>query len=90
MLASNSYLGLTDEPRVCHAVPDATLRFSAGAGGSQLTTGSLQLHDKLEKALSDFKGTEATLLFNTGYMVNVGILSALCTKNATIFSDELT
>ena len=58
MLASNSYLGLTDEPGVCHAVPDATLRFGAGSGGSRFTTESLQLHDELEKALSDFKGTE--------------------------------
>ena len=61
----------------------------AGSGGARFTTESLQLYDELEKALSDFKGTEATLLFNTGYMANVGILSALCTKNATIFSDEL-
>jgi len=89
MLASNSYLGLTDEPRVCRAASEAALRFGAGSGGSRLTTGSLPLHDELEKAISEFKGTEATLLFGTGYMANVGILSALGTKGATIFSDEL-
>ena len=89
MLASNSYLGLTDEPRVLRAASEAALRFGAGSGGSRLTTGSLPLHDELEKAISAFKGTEATLLFDTGYMANVGILSALGTKDATIFSDEL-
>lgn len=89
MLASNSYLGLTDEPRVLRAASEAALRFGAGSGGSRLTTGSLPLHDDLEKAISAFKGTEATLLFDTGYMANVGILSALGTKDATIFSDEL-
>ncbi len=89
MLASNSYLGLTDEPRVMKAAADAALKFGAGSGGSRLTTGSLPLHDALEKALSDFKGTEDTLLFDTGYMANVGILSALGTKEAVIFSDAL-
>ena len=77
MFASNSYLGLTGEPRVCHAASDATLRFGAGSGGARFTTESLQLYDELEKTLSDFKGTEATLLLNTGYMANVGILSVL-------------
>ena len=89
MLASNSYLGLIDHPRVKQAAADAAQMFGGGSGGSRLTTGSLPLHDDLEAAISRFKGTEASLLFDTGYMANVGILSALGRKDATIFSDEL-
>ena len=89
MLASNSYLGLTDEPRVLRAGQAALRRYGAGSGGSRLTTGNLPLHENLEKALARFKGTESALLFNTGYMANVGILSALAALGAVIFSDEL-
>ena len=89
MLASNSYLGLIDHPRVKNAATEAVQTFGGGSGGSRLTTGSLPLHDELEAAISRFKGTEASLLFGTGYMANVGILSALGRKGATIFSDEL-
>ena len=89
MLASNSYLGLIDHPRVKRAAAEAVQRFGGGSGGSRLTTGSLPIHDELESAISRFKGTEATLLFGTGYMANVGILSALGRKDAIIFSDEL-
>ena len=89
MLASNSYLGLIDEPRVKAAAIDAVNRYGTGSGGSRLTTGTLPLHNALEAALASFKHTEAALLFNTGYMANVGIISALGTKGSTIFSDEL-
>lgn len=89
MLASNSYLGLADEPRVVAAASEALCRYGAGSGGSRLTTGTLPLHDRLESHLAKFKGTEAALLFGTGYMANVGIISALGISGATIFSDEL-
>lgn len=89
MLASNSYLGLTDEPRVIAAGQEALARYGAGSGGSRLTTGNLSLHESLEKDLARFKGTESALLFNTGYMANVGILSALASMGAVIFSDAL-
>ena len=89
MLASNSYLGLVDEPRVLRAGEEALARYGAGSGGSRLTTGNLPLHENLERALARFKGTESALLFNTGYMANVGILSALASLGAVIFSDEL-
>lgn len=93
MLASNSYLGLTDDPRVKKAAQDAIEKYGSGSGGSRLTTGNLILHEELETALAHFKNTEAALIFNTGYMANVGILSALGSlfkkQNAVIFSDEL-
>ena len=88
MLASNSYLDLANDARVKQAAADAALAWGAGSGGSRLTTGNTQLHEELEAELARFKGTEAALLFNTGYMANVGILSALCDSESVIFSDE--
>lgn len=89
LLASNNYLGLVDHPRLKRAAQEAVERYGCGSGGSRLTTGTLPLHTKLEKELAAFKETEAVLLFNTGYMANVGILSALGQKGAVFFSDEL-
>lgn len=88
MLASNSYLDLANDPRVKQAAAQAALDWGAGSGGSRLTTGNTQLHEELEEELAHFKGTEAALLFNTGYMANVGMLSALCDSESVIFSDE--
>lgn len=89
MLASNDYLGLIDHPAVKQASKEAIDLYGTGSGGSRLTTGTLPLHNALERDLAVFKGTEAALLFNTGYMANVGIISALATKDTIIFSDEL-
>lgn len=89
MLASNNYLGLANDARVCAAARDAIAHFGAGTGGSRLTTGTLELHLALEEALARFKHTEAALLFNTGYMANVGIITALCGQGDVIFSDAL-
>ena len=89
LLASNNYLGLVDHPRIKRAAQEAVERYGCGSGGSRLTTGTLPLHTKLEEELAAFKGTEAALLFDTGYMANVGILSALGQKGAVFFSDEL-
>lgn len=88
LLASNSYLDLAAEARVRAAAAEAALEWGGGSGGSRLTTGNTALHEQLETALARFKGTEAALLFNTGYMANVGIISALCDKESVIFSDE--
>ena len=89
MLASNNYLGLLDEPRVKQAAIQAVEKYGTGSGGSRLTTGNLALHEELEQDLARFKCTETALLFNTGYMANVGILSAFGVKGTVIFSDEL-
>lgn len=89
LLASNNYLGLVDHPRLKRAAQEAVERYGCGSGGSRLTTGTLPLHTKLEEELAAFKGTEAALLFNTGYMANVGILSALGQEGTVFFSDEL-
>ena len=89
MLASNNYLGLANHPRVKAAAAAAIQRWGVGAGGARLTSGDTTLHEELETALAHFKGTDAALLFNTGYMANVGAITALCDARSVIFSDEL-
>ena len=88
LLASNSYLDLANDERVKQAAAQAALAWGAGSGGSRLTTGNTALHEQLENKLAQFKNTEAALLFNTGSMANVGIISALCDSDSVIFSDE--
>ena len=89
LFGSNNYLGLCDDPRLKEAAIVAINKYGVGAGGSRLTTGSNNLHEKLELKLASFKGTEASLVFNTGYMANIGIITALCDKNWVIFCDRL-
>ncbi len=88
MFASNDYLDLANEPGVRQAAADAALKFGAGSGGSRLTTGTMTLHKNLERLLADFKGTDDAILFDTGYMANVGAISALVGPNDVVFSDE--
>ena len=88
-LSTNNYLGLTHSPAVQQAAMEAISQYGTGSGGARLTTGSHPLYEKLEQALAVFKGTEAAVVFNTGYMANVGTISALAGKGDVIFSDEL-
>ncbi len=89
MLAANDYLGLTRHPAVRRAAADAAMRYGGGAGGSRLTTGSHVLYTALEEELAAFKGTEAALVFGSGYMANIGTIGALAGRDDVIFSDEL-
>lgn len=89
MMASNSYLDLAADPRVKEAAAVAALQWGAGSGGSRLTTGNCGLHEELEAKLAKLKDKEAALLFNTGYMANLGIISGLMDKNSVVYSDEL-
>lgn len=88
-LASNDYLGLKDEPSVKAAAAKAAQDFGAGSGGSRLLTGNTAVHVRLEEHLARFKGCEAALVWATGYMANVGTISALMRKGDIIFSDAL-
>ncbi|TCO72269.1 8-amino-7-oxononanoate synthase [Marinisporobacter balticus] len=88
LLGSNNYLGLCDDVRLKEVAIRAVKEYGVGSGGSRLTTGSYDLHKKLEEKIANFKGTEDALVFNTGYMANVGILSALCDKKWVIFCDK--
>lgn len=89
LMASNDYLGLANDPKVKERAARALLQWGTGSGGSRLTTGSMTLHGELEARLAAFKKMEAALLFNTGYMANVGVITALCGRGDVIFSDEL-
>lgn len=89
MLASNSYLDLCNNEEVKSYTKKIIDLYGVGSGGSRLTTGNTVIHDQLESALAEFKGTEAALVFNTGYSANLGILEALTTTADVIFTDEL-
>lgn len=89
LFSSNNYLDLANDPEVKAAACEALEQYGVGAGGSRLTTGTGPLHVRLEEELARFKGREAALVFNTGYMANVGILSALMGRGDVIFSDQL-
>ena len=89
LLSSNSYLGLCNDDRLKQAAQGAIEKYGVGSGGSRLTTGSYEIHRKLEEEIATFKKTEAALLFNTGYMANVGAISGIADKSWVIFSDRL-
>ncbi len=88
VFSSNNYLGLTHAPEVIAASKGAT-DFGTGSTGSPLTTGRHFEGNILERALAKFKHTESALIFNTGYMTNLGVIYGLVGKNDVIFSDEL-
>jgi 8-amino-7-oxononanoate synthase len=88
--ASNDYLGLTHHPAVVAAAHAALGRWGAGAGASRLVVGSRPLHSELESELAAWKGTDAALVFPTGYAANLGLLTVLGgSPDVTILSDEL-
>ena len=86
--SANDYLGLAGDPRLAAAAAQGARRWGTGAGASRLVTGTLGLHEQLEGRLAALKGTEAALLFSTGYQANVGTLQALADEGL-IFSDAL-
>lgn len=89
MMASNNYLGLTFDTRVIEGALKGAQQYGTGSGGSRLVSGTFPLFTELEKELANFKNTEKALVFNTGYMANVGTISAIADKNTIIFSDAL-
>ena len=89
MMASNNYLGLTHDLRVQQSAKYAVEQYGTGSGGARLTSGTFPLFNELELGIADFKHTEQALVFNTGYMANVGTITALMNKNSIIISDEL-
>lgn len=88
-LSSNDYLGLALDPRLIAAAQDAAARWGVGAGASRLVAGHLALHEAVEAQLARFKGTEAAVIFSTGYMANLGVIAALMGEGDLIFSDKL-
>jgi glycine C-acetyltransferase/8-amino-7-oxononanoate synthase len=89
LLCSNNYLGLADHPRVREAAAEAAMRWGVGAGASRLISGTMTIHRRLEERLASFEGSEACLLFGSGYLANLGVIGALAGRGDTVFSDEL-
>lgn len=89
LMCSNDYLGLAGHPALRTAAYSAMERYGFGSGASRLVTGTGPLHRELEERLAQFKGTEAALLFNTGYAANTGIIPAIAGEGDVILSDGL-
>ena len=88
MFASNNYLGLAGDRRLIAAAIAATEMYGTGSTGSRLVTGHLALHEELETAIADLKNTEAALVFSSGYLANLGTISAIVGQKDLVLGDE--
>lgn len=86
---SNDYLGLANHPEVIQSFKDAADIYGVGSGSAHLVSGHSLEHHLLEEELAEFMGSERTLLFSTGYMANLGVVSALCDRHSEIYEDKL-
>ena len=89
MFGSNSYLGLTNHPKVIEAAVEATRKYGTGCAGSRFLNGTLDLHLALEKELAEFVGKEEASIYSTGFQVNLGVVSCVTGRNDYILCDEL-
>ncbi|MGI9213823.1 MAG: 8-amino-7-oxononanoate synthase [Methylococcaceae bacterium] len=87
--SSNDYLGLAAHPEVVSTMQQACARYGVGAGAAHLVSGHSEAHEALEQALAEFTGRERAMLFSTGYMANLGLLSALAQRGDWILEDRL-
>lgn len=88
MFGSNSYMGLTNHPKVIEAAVEATKKYGTGLAGSPFLNGTLDLHKKLEARLAEFVGKEDAMLFSTGFGVNLGVVSTLTGREDYVILDE--
>jgi len=89
MFGSNSYLGLTSHPKLKEASKAAIDKYGSGCAGSRFLNGTLDLHLELEEKLAKFVGKEGTLVFSTGFQVNLGVLSSIPSRHDYIIIDDL-
>lgn len=89
MFGSNSYLGLTNHPRIKEAAIEAVRKYGTGCAGSRFLNGTLDIHIQLENELAEFVGKDEALVYSTGFQVNLGVLSCLTGRRDTILCDEL-
>ena len=87
--SSNDYLGLASHPELIQSVCEGAQQYGVGAGASHLINGHSSAHHRLEEALADFTGFPKALLFSTGYMANIGVVTALVGREDAIFADKL-
>jgi glycine C-acetyltransferase len=88
-LSSNNYLGLTTHPKLESAMIKATQEWGAGSGAVRTIAGTMSVHEELERRLAEFKHTEASLVLQSGFTANVGVLQSLVKEGDVIISDEL-
>ncbi|MEA3457822.1 MAG: aminotransferase class I/II-fold pyridoxal phosphate-dependent enzyme [Candidatus Thermoplasmatota archaeon] len=88
MLCSNNYLNLSNHPHLIKGAIDAAKKFGAGSGSVRAIAGTLELHMEVEKKLAKFKGTESSLIYQTGFAANAGLIPQLVGKGDIIISDE--
>ena len=89
MFGSNSYLGLTNHPKIKEAAKNAIDQYGSGCVGSRFLNGTLDIHLELEAKLAEFVGKDAALVFSTGFQVNLGVVSAMVGRNEYLILDEL-
>ncbi len=88
MFGSNSYLGLTNHPKIKEAAIKATERYGTGCAGSRFLNGTLSIHIELEEKLADYLKQEACLLYSTGFQANLGALAPIVSRHDYILIDE--
>lgn len=88
MLGSNSYLGLTNHPKIKEAAKAAVEKFGTGCAGSRFLNGTLEIHLELEEALAQLVKKDAVLLYSTGFQVNLGVISGLVGKGDYVLADK--
>jgi len=86
---SNDYLGLANHPKLVEALQRGAIKYGAGSGASHLISGHSVAHHRLEETLAEFTGRPRALLFSTGYMANLGVVSALAQRGDIIYEDRL-
>ncbi|MCK4995429.1 MAG: glycine C-acetyltransferase [Thermoplasmatales archaeon] len=89
MLCSNNYLNLSNHPKLMQSAIDATKKFGAGSGSVRAIAGTMKIHMEVEKRLAKFKRTESSLVYQTGFAANAGLIPQLAGKRDVIISDEL-
>ena len=88
MFGSNSYMGLTNHPKVIEAAVEATKKYGTGLAGSPFLNGTLDIHKELEAKLADYIGKEDVMIYSTGFGVNLGVVSTLTGREDYIILDE--
>lgn len=88
MMGSNNYLGLTNHPEVKEAAKKAIETYGTGCAGSRFLNGTLSVHIECEEVLADYMGTEAALVFSTGFMTNQGVVCPLIQRDSVILLDR--
>jgi 8-amino-7-oxononanoate synthase len=89
MFGSNSYMGLTNHPRIKEACIKAVEKYGSGCAGSRFLNGTLDIHIELERQLAEYVNKDAALVFSTGFQVNLGVIPTVTGRNDYILIDEL-